>query len=122
MAKETTSIYPLFPLTCGEKLLVFLFRLKQRAGLSAADVSLKMGYTSTYIPKLYALESFNRKQLNIVSNAINVPKTEFTESIDVKMSLMAQEIEANKERIKNLENRVRVLEAENSGLRQALQN
>ena len=102
--------------------MVFLFRLKQRTGLSAADVSSKMGYTSTYIPKLYALDTFNQKQLNVVSTAIGVPQSEFTDSMDVKMAAMAADIETSKEQIKSLENRVRILEAENNGLRLALNN
>jgi len=121
MANET-AILPLFPLRAGEKLLILANRLKNLTGLSATDLSTKTGYSRTYIPKLYDLEHFNQKQLNIVAAALNVPPDVFTNGIDIRIAALELDVEALKNKNAELENRVRVLEAENNGLRLALNN
>lgn len=80
-----------------------------------------MGYTSTYLPKLYDLERLNQKQINAVCSGLGVSKEIFSdpdflkkiEDMDLRIKTLEKESIACKSRIK-------ALEEEKSGLLQAI--
>lgn len=123
MAKDIeSSITPVIPLSHGEKLLILVTRFKKLTGLSATEVSERAGYTRTYIPKLYNVDKFSPKQIKLVSAALNVPESAFDNDLEARVANLETEVAGLKESKKNLDYRIKILEAENSGLRQALQN
>lgn len=119
---RTDSILPLFPFTDGEKLSILINRYKNLTGVSAADLSTRAGYTRTYIPKLIARKMLKPKQRKLVAAALEIPETVFDNDLDTRMSTLEQEVERLKEENRALDGRVRILEAENNGLRLALNN
>lgn len=121
-SKSSAEILPLYPLSMGEKLLILIHRIKQRRNQSATDLASKTGFTRTYIPKLYLLKNFNQKQINILSSALDVPEQTFTDDFDARLSALEQEVAELKSKNNNLEGRLKIVEAENNGLRKALMN
>lgn len=92
--------------------------LVHRSGLTATEVAVRTGYGRTYISKLYNKEKLNKQQVTVLSQALSVPPSIFEEELERRIITLEKEVQA----LKALENRVRILEAENSGLRQALHN
>lgn len=119
---NTAELLPLYPLSDGEKLLILVHRSKALTGQSATDLSVKTGYTRTYIPKLYYVPKFNRKQIALVSTALQVPDEVFTENLEERLARLEEEVARLTEENKDINGRVKVLEAENNGLRKALMN
>lgn len=92
--------------------------LVHRSGMTAIQLAEITGYGRTYISKLYNVPELNKKQIAILSTALNVSPEIFDEEIERRVITLENEVK----RIRDLENRIRVLEAENSGLRKALHN
>lgn len=119
---ERGSILPLLPLADGEKLMILINRYKSLTGLSAADVSARAGYTRTYIPKLISRMMLKPKQRKLVAAALEIPEDVFDNDLESRLAALEKEVEKLQMENRTLDGRVRVLEAENTGLRLALNN
>jgi len=113
-AQMATKKSTLLPLTQGEKLMI----LVHRSGMTGKEIAALTGYGRTYISKLYNNKTLNKQQVTVLSQALSVPPSIFEEELERRIIALEKEVQ----NLKALENRVRILEAENSGLRQALQN
>lgn len=124
MAKSEKSISSnasvLIP-TQGERVMILVRRLQRSSGKTIPEIAGMMGYTSTYLPKLYDLERLNQKQINAVCSGLGVSKEIFSDPDFLK------KIEEMDFRIKTLEeesisckSRIKALEEEKAGLLQAI--
>lgn len=82
MAKSVSAIEPL---TKGEKLMILIFRAKQRnKKLKMAKIADAMGVAETYIPRLYTKNKLTKKVIQSASAFFNVPPEIFQEDYTIK--------------------------------------
>lgn len=97
--------------TQGERVMILVRRLQRSSGKTIPQIAGMMGYTSTYLPKLYDLERLNQKQINAVCSGLGVSKEIFSdpdflkkiEEMDLRIKALEQESVSCKSRIKALE-------------------
>lgn len=84
-SKMAKSVSAIEPLTKGEKLMILIFRAKQRnKKLKMAKIADAMGVAEIYIPRLYTKNKLTKKVIQSASAFFNVPPEIFQEDYTIK--------------------------------------
>lgn len=119
----------LYPLTQGEKLMIFIFRFRKSHGKSQSEVAKMLGVEPESIPRMYYYKKLRMEIIDAASAAFSVPTSVFTDELNT--SELMQRIDAleragEKQKEINREQavinsalvlRIRELEAENDVLK-----